>query len=87
MKAVLVIDIPKMPTNCVGCPMTVYSKSGTSVVCRETWTGDVRPDWCPLRTLPHYFTNNEILMAGSEKKAIEMRAHNDCLDEIAGETE
>lgn len=80
MKAVIVIDIPKMPTNCVGCPMTVYSKSGTSVVCRETWTGDVRPDWCPLRPLPKckYYRGNERDFTDG---------FNTCLEEIIGETE
>lgn len=39
-----------------------------------------------LVPVPHYFTDDEIMMA-NEKKAIEMRAYNDCLDEIIGAEE
>lgn len=83
MKAVIVIDIPKMPTNCVGCPMTVYSKSGTSVVCRETWTGDVRPDWCPLRPLPEYRHPSEY--GDSIIQYFKDKGFDECLDEIMGD--
>ena len=48
MKAILVIDMPK---NCLKCHLLEYDKE-IGVVCRHTWTGDSRPDWCPLKPMP-----------------------------------
>lgn len=71
-KAVLVID---MPTHCGECP----------VKCRMRGINHV-PTWCPLRPLPSKLVPFGYLDAGNEDGLYE-KGYNDCIDEIAGETE
>ena len=80
MKAVLVIDIPnELDVNNLLIDYCVHTK------------GEYKPirkgGNHPLIPLLKHFTMDEILMAKDVKTAIEMRAYNDCLDEIMGETE
>lgn len=94
MKAILVID---MPNNCYDCQYCRFDarkynfrgcvltdtdvQDGTIDICKEVHS------CCPLKPIPKQFTLDEILMAKDVKTAIEMRAYNDCIDEIVGETE
>ena len=73
MKAVLVIDVDD---DMIGeVDYTVLNK-------KEMVNG--RAELIPLLK---QFTMDDILMAKDVKTAIEMRAYNDCLEEITGETE
>ena len=95
-KAVLVID---MPVACLDCPFEDFLLNSSNQIvedkplCKlEPGLGVLedeysKPSWCPLKPMPKQFTLDEILMAKDVKTAIEMRAYNDCLDEILGETE
>jgi hypothetical protein len=79
MKAVFVIDLPVALENLLGEELLLYinHKDDRYIMTEE----------CKLRPLPKQFTTDEILMAKDVKTAIEMRAYNDCLEEITGETE
>ena len=92
MRAVLVIE--EMPTECIECQfcrvLADDKPKETRCILNAKRNEDgvnTRAEWCPLRPLPKQFTTDEILMAKDVKTAIEMRAYNDCLDEILGETE
>ena len=81
MKAILILDMPDIPKNCMSCPLIEYHHE-YSIVCRHIQTGDTRPSWCQLKPMP-------------SKKQIENRWYsedysigwNACIDEITGETE
>ena len=81
MKAVLVIDIPDMPKNCMSCPLIEYHRE-YSVICRHYQTGDTRPTWCPLIPLPQ-----KVEMDLNEYYKGVADGWNDCIDTITGETE
>lgn len=78
MKAVMVIDMPDIPKNCMSCPLIGYHRE-YSIVCRHYQTGDARPSWCPLRPMPEQMSWGH--------SADYIYGYNDCLDEILGETE
>lgn len=82
MKSVLVIDTPK---DCLACPCVKLFTDAEYCSVNMKPLGVHIPKWCPLRPLPKQFTTDEILMAKDVKTAIEMRAYNDCLEEILGE--
>ena len=79
MKAVLVIDMPDIPKNCMSCPLIEYHRE-YSVICRHYQTGDTRPTWCPLRPLPKKLPPNEL-----GNMSIYKSGWNDCLKEITGD--
>lgn len=75
MKAVLVINYASEED--------INKKTSIHLLNEENeWVEDV-----VIKPMPKQFTTDEILMAKDVKTAIEMRAYNDCLEEILGETE
>lgn len=85
MKAVLVIDMPK---NCLKCHLLEYDKE-IGVVCRHNWTGDSRPDWCPLKPLPNKLPleSGSIMNTFKESTKYKHIGWNACLDVITGEND
>ena len=85
MKAILVID--EMPTGCIGCPC-YYEDRGK---CQNTWEevedDCTRPSWCPLRPLPERKDEGSVLKPLPFEVYMYRYGFNECLDEIAGETE
>lgn len=76
MKAILVIDMPEEHMGSV-IDVKLYGKEK---VVHEHYVNKLIP-------LLKQFTMDEILMAKDVKTAIEMRAYNDRLEDIMGETE
>ena len=85
MKAILVID--EMPTGCIGCPC-YYEDKGK---CENTWESVeddfARPSWCPLKPLPERKDEGSVLKPLPFEVYMYRYGFNECLDEIAGETE
>ena len=96
MKAIAVIDVP---TRCDECPCCHTNENWygdiLSAECflkykylnEKTFE---KPDWCPLRMLPDKLNNADFLPADRLGDLCSLHyasGFNDCLNEIAGETE
>ena len=79
MKAILVIDIPKIPKNCMSCPLIEYHRE-YSIVCRHYQTGDTRPSWCPLKPMPERKDTSNRKITYEELR--ERIGWNECVEEI-----
>ena len=77
MKAVLVIDMPK---NCDECPLERWGIDGWNCTPMNQVIEDDKPEWCPLRPLPHKLQADWYTDGYKE-------GFNACLEEITEETE
>lgn len=77
MKGILVID---MPTDCIKCPLA-------DGYCWNIFPTKGRADGCPLRPLPERKDEGSVLKPLPFEVYMYRYGFNECLDEIAGETE
>lgn len=89
MKAIAVID--EFPKSCYECPLSHSEAGFFGDICDSVCTvldrtnivfmdGMGKPDWCPLRPLPHKLQADWYTDGYKE-------GFNACLEEITGETE
>lgn len=82
MKAVLVIDVPNSCDDCElnRCYNDIHIYCNQP--CNTARCGEIVPEWCPLRPLPHSKQIENRWFSDDYSKG-----WNDCLDAIMGETE
>ena len=99
MKAILVIDMPKI---CNRCPLKItnFSFIGKKMMVGCKLKGDrlndvfsERPTWCPLKPMPQkkevkgdFYKQREIAMDRNDLIDFD-KGYNKCIDEILGEQE
>ena len=75
-KAILVIE---MPENCFKCKLQDWANCRIVKGCH---TGDTRPDWCPLKSMPRNLKNQ---IGDTEWQEGFVDGFNSCIDEILGD--
>lgn len=79
-KAILVMD---MPENCFKCKLQDWANCRIAKRCH---TGDTRPEWCPLKTMPEKIGIEEALkMPRNGCIGDVINTYNACIDEILGD--
>lgn len=86
-KSVLVVDTPKTCKECP-CQMMLVCVPADEDIDEYINPSKTKPDWCPLRPLPHKKMPKQDEAFPQDMRLIDRwRGWDACIDEIIGETE